>query len=392
MIFAALPVLLFLSLLPVCAASSPTSPFPSIPFRIFSSFVEQTLSPNIPLATVLLILLSLVENTDLLNLHHRQKHPLYSGEYQSTAPTAWMKAFARALSRRCPLDSVLAPLADSSARSEDQNIAEMAEQLDGLSRVLSLTPYSADDSSPSWLKPVSRKAIEPVRLICPATPICLTGNCLPRYLKLETSSTTMSPVALVLPSGAFSAYVLGGRCNKCQTHYFADHESFVDGESSSQTRAQFYINGARYLKIGQSVWADRKFTSSVMQATYTFHGSANTYMQYWNRSFSNTGHIKKLLSRRHIWEALTQESIRMISASLKSDFTIPSAMGNRAVLEQVCFSCIHGPDILLNLPRLGPNLAEMELSRLHIIAMNVNTSIFRHLDNPQVPKTGLSMP
>jgi hypothetical protein len=67
---------------------------------------------------------------------------------------------------------------------------------------------------------------------------------------------------------------------------------------------------------------------------YTFHGSANTFMQFWNRSFARVGHMKKTLTRRQIWEAFTQESIRMVASSQKIDFTLPSNLKNQIVLDQ----------------------------------------------------------
>jgi hypothetical protein len=64
----------------VLAAGSTTTPFPDIPFHAFSQFILTTFNPDISLGTVLLVLFSLVENPDLLNLHAHQKHPKLQNE------------------------------------------------------------------------------------------------------------------------------------------------------------------------------------------------------------------------------------------------------------------------------------------------------------------------
>ena len=36
-----------------------------------------------------------------------------------------------------------------------------------------------------------------------------------------------------------------------------------------------YLNSAKYIKLGGNLWADRLFTSSVINAMYSFHASAS---------------------------------------------------------------------------------------------------------------------
>jgi hypothetical protein len=63
-----------LAMLPVTSASSVGAPFPDIPFKSFSQFISQNFSSKISLSTVLVIMFSLTENPDLLNLHARQQY------------------------------------------------------------------------------------------------------------------------------------------------------------------------------------------------------------------------------------------------------------------------------------------------------------------------------
>jgi hypothetical protein len=80
--------------LPTVAASSGQQPFPDITFKVFSDFVSQNFSSRISLATVLLVLFSLTENPDLLNLHSCQKTSLLDGENKQST-SGWIKAPAR---------------------------------------------------------------------------------------------------------------------------------------------------------------------------------------------------------------------------------------------------------------------------------------------------------
>jgi len=48
---------------------------------------------------------------------------------------------------------------------------------------------------------------------------------------------------------------------------------------------------------------------------YSFHASAAAYTEYWNNSFSSYSQIPIKVSRRQIWQAFVQETIRSIAAS-----------------------------------------------------------------------------
>ena len=70
-------------------------------------------------------------------------------------------------------------------------------------------------------------------------------------------------------------HVLSGKCPTCETKYYADHESSQhNGVQDGRTR--FYLNSAKYLKVGQSIWIDRVFSGAVINA------------EFWNDSFWST--------------------------------------------------------------------------------------------------------
>jgi hypothetical protein len=67
---------LLMGLLPVVSATPHNDPFSGITFRALSEFVEKNFSSRISLTTVLVVLFTMTNNSDLLNLHVRQQHPL----------------------------------------------------------------------------------------------------------------------------------------------------------------------------------------------------------------------------------------------------------------------------------------------------------------------------
>ena len=91
-------IILALSWLPIAAAQKSPSPkpFPNPTFQAFSDFILSNFHSQISLTTTLLILFSLVNNPELLNLHARQTHPVFPDE-NLTRASGWMKTLARGL-------------------------------------------------------------------------------------------------------------------------------------------------------------------------------------------------------------------------------------------------------------------------------------------------------
>ena len=104
--------------------------------------------------------------------------------------------------------------------------------------------------------------------------------------------------------------VLTGKCTICDTRYSADCERFLDPNDNS-TWKRLYTNNAKYLKVGQNLWVDRSFSKAVMNWMFSFHASSQAYTQFWNNSY---GSASTIITLRHVWQAFTQESIRIIAA------------------------------------------------------------------------------
>jgi hypothetical protein len=78
--------------------------------------------------------------------------------------------------------------------------------------------------------------------------------------------------------------VLTGKCPVCQTLYHADHERTPNLTNANQWN-RVYLNSAKFLKVGQSLWVDRLFSNGVMNGMYSFHASAAAYTEFWNNTF-----------------------------------------------------------------------------------------------------------
>ena len=78
-------ILVFISALPMTFATSSERPFPDISFKDFNKFVSSNFNPQVSLNTVLLVLFTMTENSDLLNLHARQKNPQYNEELKQSS-------------------------------------------------------------------------------------------------------------------------------------------------------------------------------------------------------------------------------------------------------------------------------------------------------------------
>jgi len=77
-------------------------------------------------------------------------------------------------------------------------------------------------------------------------------------------------------------YVLNGKCSHCDASYYADYEGL---NQTSGQRNKLYLNSAKYIKIGQTRWVDRSFSTAVVNGMYSFHASAAAYTEYWNNTF-----------------------------------------------------------------------------------------------------------
>src|ERR1700678_2696230 len=211
------------------AAQSIESPFPDIPFKLFSSFVKENFSSKITLSQVLLVLFTITDNPDLLNLHARQQHPEYPEEHASS-DSGWIRGLARALQEKLGDGQKLlfkkAHIIDS-----DHQITAIGEKLDGLAKALKLYPYDNHGQFQGKLKPISHASIQPAQVICPNAVVCETITCNPCSLVQITKVQDIPRVTFIKGSTIHEdVHVLTGKCFKCKTVYLADQERVMESD------------------------------------------------------------------------------------------------------------------------------------------------------------------
>ncbi len=171
--------MMLLLLSPAVYASPEPGTFPNVPFNVFNAFVSKNFNSNIPLSAVLLIFFTLIENTDLLNLHSRQKIKVLAGE-KNTQATGWMKFLSRALYDRMSKQNIEEMLFTSSEllqfTEEEERITPLSVKLDELAIALNLIPQ-AKKAPKTNLLPISQKQIQPVLVICPRSVVCEDIDC-----------------------------------------------------------------------------------------------------------------------------------------------------------------------------------------------------------------------
>ncbi len=228
----------FLGFLPAVTALGKDQPFPDIPFIEFSQFILKTFNSDISLSTVLFLLFTLTENTELLNLHARQR----SSAVKPRIKTSWIKALAKAVNIRARVDKVVLlkeksmDLVDEKDKAKDliRQIDLLSLHLDAFASKLDLLPVTRDNKFAKALKPVSHTAIEAVYTVCPQSNACQTRNCALRSIQQVTRKKDL-PLVTLIKDFKFhtNVPVLSGHCSQCNTFYYSDHERFPDSADRS---------------------------------------------------------------------------------------------------------------------------------------------------------------
>ena len=318
--------------LPVAYATPDQDPFPDVSFKVFSQFIMANFGSEISLSTLLMMLFSMTNNPDLLNLHARQQYTKVEGEMVQSN-TGWIKALATALLNRLDQaqDTLFRTDEKLSQLSDNGITNSIATKLHKLSEILDLHPYNKQGKFMGKLKPISEKDIEPVHIICPSSMECETKACKGRTILKSTRERDTSKVMLIKGTKIYdNVPVLAGQCPNCSTSYHADHER---SPGTGNNPVRLYLNSARLLKVGQQVWVDRTFSRAVLNATYNFHGSTSAFVAFWNMSFGSEQSSTRI-SRRHVWQAFVQESVRKVASVSGFDLELPDNLPIDEVTKQ----------------------------------------------------------
>jgi len=314
-LFGILMVILFCC--PGVYATGVESPFPNILFETFSAFIQATFGPKISLSTVLMLLFTLNENTDLLNLHACSQNPQFKYEQKRSSST-WMNALSQTIQQNTN-QKKMKSLFTNNERPNDITASEAREilsiKLGSFANLLGLNPFGDKGQFIQKLYPISNDDIQPNLVICPTSYECMDNVCEPHSLLISTRLNQVPQVTLIKGAKIFkNVSVLSAYCPKCNTVYFVDHESY----GPQNERKRTYLNNACYFKVGQNTYVDRVFSKAVLNGTYSFHASTAAYSEYWTNSFGKNHSIK--IPRQQIWQAFIQESIRSIASALNIIF------------------------------------------------------------------------
>ncbi len=322
-------VIVMLCYVPAVAAKG-EQPFPHITFKMFNKFVEDHFSSTVTLSVVLMTLFTTIENVDLLSLHFRQRSAEGQRE-RSTVATGWIRCLGYALNDRLKeTNSHLLKASDLHTGITDEKVAiALGLKIDALAKLLDLHPCKTNGKFKRNLKPVSQEAIQPVHIVCPGTAVCQTYACNKNALYQWSRQRDIPLVRLIKN---FSSYenvpVLSGYCKECKTLYYADHERAPIANGDRHERV--YLNAAKHVKIGSNIWVDRRFTSAVLSGIYTFHASAAAFSDFCIDGLSHLGKV----TRRQIWQAFVQESIRFIASNLNVNLTLQDGLSIDEVTKQ----------------------------------------------------------
>jgi len=173
------PFIVLLLLCPGANAALNEQPFPDIPFKVFNTFIEENFSSKVTLATILMLLFTLTENIDLLNLHPQQQNPQLSEE-KRVHLSSWIKSLGREIQKKTTDKKfkTLFKKSDSlNSISENQIISTLGTKLNSLANVLGLNSFGSDGKLIQKLQPISKTEIQPILIICPLSSVCSDKKC-----------------------------------------------------------------------------------------------------------------------------------------------------------------------------------------------------------------------
>ena len=308
-------LLIWMALIPPVYASQ--RDFPNISFQTFSLFISSTFHSDISLSTVLFLLFSLTENTDLLNLHSRQQQQIYPSE-RIIKYTGWMSSLVNELLNKLDEETIIQLFKNSDQKNDRDKV--LGDKFHAMAQQLKLLPYGNSNKFKSnRVLPISHDKIKPVHLLCPRTFTCTTASCNPRSLIQLSRDRDIPRTNLIIGTTTHNDVpVLTGKCPTCDTNYTADHERFLDSNDNI-TWKRHYTNNALYLKVGRNLWVDRSFSKALMNGMFSFHASSQAYAQFWNNSFGITNNA---ITLRHVWQTFVQESIRTVAAASSSSLEL----------------------------------------------------------------------
>src|ERR1700683_3742959 len=124
------------------------------------------------------------------------------------------------------------------------------------------------------------KRLSLLYVISPTSMQCQTQSCKGQSFHINTRDHDILRATLIKGSKIYEeVHLLSGKCPQCKKIYYADHETSapIDTDGDDDGGTKVYLNNAKYLKVGQSVWVDRVFSGGVINGIYHFHASSSAF-------------------------------------------------------------------------------------------------------------------
>jgi hypothetical protein len=293
-------------------AAPPSASFPDIKFRHFADFVDRYLHANVSLSVALAFLFTVIRNPQLLSLHQRSQITPNRRDIKSNR---WLKAMAQQMVAVWDRDDQPLLRTYSSNKTETTITA-----IEALLRAL----YLEQDDNGNYLE-IDETACDNLLFLTPnrtscRNPICRTGGQVPPVLRRGSRNRDIPLVTVIKGTKVHkNALILAAECPACDALYYPDHSSHL--LPGSTERERYYVKTAPFIKAGTNLWVDPVFCDSVLNAHYSYSSTAS-FVEHWNNSYgagSQTGSTFKL-TRRHVFEAFTQYSIRQIAHQFDDAF------------------------------------------------------------------------
>lgn len=337
----------FLAWLVPGVAALDNAPFPEISFHDFSKLVTDCFHPSVPLSVVLAFFFSVLRNPDLLSLHYRQKvsrsqfdSPRDFSPWGAYMATEMIEAWDKE-SHDQYKSTLLAGMFTSSGKT-----TKVRAMLSAIERLVGLMRFRTDNAS--QIPTTDEKSIQHLLFLTPNRVSCRSSACKSVALKRFSRNRDVPRITVIAGTQLhLRAQLLSAHCTICHAIYYPDHSSHLavqpqtladqpdteDGDISETAiapgqRHRYYVSSANHLKVGQSLWVDRRFASTVLNGLQSF-ASIASFTDFWSRSFWPDGD----LTRRHVWQAFVQTSVREISETYGHPFLTPDGLNIDGVVE-----------------------------------------------------------
>lgn len=321
-------ILQVLTWLPGSYAMEYQQEFPTISFAEFSKlFQEGQFNDEIPLASVLIILFTLIRNPHLLSLHYKQR--VGTSRTKADHDSRWGHILANELLDQLDKASYYENgtikselLGNVKFVNEKARSTALVGRLEKILETLNIQPkqnLTSGKIEDDYLAyPVKESAIKPLMFLTPERNCCRNKECENAALKVARKNIEIPKVNVIQGTTMYiGATLVAGKCSVCGATYYPGYDHHPKQGSTGKTR--YFSPNATFLKAGRNLWVDRQFAKDCVNSLASF-ANFTSFAANWTKSYWPSN-LKGGLTLRNVKECFMQETIRMFSAALNRVFT-----------------------------------------------------------------------